>query len=80
MEWFVTIATFKALTLGMCQEMMPSMEYGCTEVVMECTLDEGFENHSFCASEDYLSGSYDEIKEYQREFEHNAGIRNRYSY
>ena len=63
MSWLATVALYKALTVNFCALHMPEMQYGCTEVVMECVLDEGFNNYDFCADTEYLGWNYNEISE-----------------
>lgn len=72
MGWLAVVAIFKTLAFNQCNAEMPNMAQGCVEVVIECTMDEGFENFDFCSSKDYLSWNIEEIKEYQHEF--NTGV------
>lgn len=62
MEWVLTLAIYKFLALDFCTQTKPELVKGCTEVVMDCVMDEGFENYNFCTSEDYLSWNEEEIR------------------
>jgi hypothetical protein len=70
MDYVLALAIYKVLTLNFCMEHQPNLVKGCNEVVIECVMDEGFENFNFCASEDYLSWNQEEIR-YLNEYDLN---------